>query len=112
VQVQLHSFLTSAPDESAWSRSRPFRFTPSVSAPDSHRIGDWVSPETGLDVVAKSKNHCPCRESNPIVQLVAWSLYWLNYPGTNQLEYFVNTLKSAGGKEVAFTFILNAQPTK
>jgi len=27
--------------------------------------GGWVGPRVGLDVVAKRKNPCPCKESNP-----------------------------------------------
>jgi hypothetical protein len=32
---------------------------------------------TGLDTAAKRKILSSCRESNPLVQAVVWSLYWL-----------------------------------
>jgi len=38
--------------------------TPDQKAPDTHRIGDWMGPTTGLDAVAKEKNHWSCRELN------------------------------------------------
>jgi hypothetical protein len=37
------------------SASRPDRLTPGERAPDSHLIGGWVGPRTGLDVVQKRK---------------------------------------------------------
>jgi len=39
---------------------------PGVRAPDTHRIGGWVGPRAGLDVVSKRKRPCPYRKSNPV----------------------------------------------
>jgi len=45
-----------------------------------------VTLRAGLDAVVKKKKkkslHCSCRESNPVVQSVAYSLYWLSYSGS------------------------------
>jgi hypothetical protein len=74
MEVQHHSFLTSALDGGEWSATRPSRFTPRERAPGSHWIGGWVSPRAVLDAVVKRKIPSPRRESNPrtpIVQLVA-----------------------------------------
>jgi len=32
--------------------------------PDTHWVGGWVGPRTGLDVVAKKENTCPYLKSN------------------------------------------------
>jgi hypothetical protein len=61
----MHIFLDSALEESEWSASRPDNFTPGERAHDTHWVVRCVGPKTGLDVVAKRKNHCVCRESNP-----------------------------------------------
>jgi len=42
----------------------PGHFTPGERAPIIHRIGGWVGTRTGLAVVAKRKNSCPCQELN------------------------------------------------
>jgi hypothetical protein len=49
---------------------RMFIFTPrplysGVTVPGTHVTGGWVGPRAGLNWVAKRKNTCPCRESNP-----------------------------------------------
>jgi len=36
--------------------SRPSRLTPGVKIPNSHRLGGWVGPRTGLDAMWKRKN--------------------------------------------------------
>jgi hypothetical protein len=66
--------LTSALDGGEWSASRPARFTPGETAPDTHCIGGWVGPRAVLDAVVKRKIPIPRRESNartPIVQPLA-----------------------------------------
>jgi hypothetical protein len=30
------------------------------------------------------RNPCPCQEANPVVQPVAWSLYWPNHPASQK----------------------------
>jgi hypothetical protein len=65
VEIQLHAFLTLALDGSVWSVSCPGYFTPRERASSTHWIGGWVGTRTGLDMVVKKKNPCPCQESNP-----------------------------------------------
>jgi hypothetical protein len=55
VNVQIHVFLTSALVGHEWTASHPDRFTPWERAPDTHWIGGWVGPRTGLDDVEKRK---------------------------------------------------------
>jgi hypothetical protein len=38
-----------------WSASRHGRFAPGESIPDTHWIGGWVGPRTGLDDIKKGK---------------------------------------------------------
>jgi hypothetical protein len=47
VEIQLHSFLTSTPDESQWSALHPSCFTSGEEAHSTH----WVDPRAGLDAV-------------------------------------------------------------
>jgi hypothetical protein len=54
--VKIHVFLTPALVEYDWSASRPGRFTPDERAPDTHWIGGWVEPRTGLDDMERRKN--------------------------------------------------------
>jgi hypothetical protein len=65
VEVQLHSFLTSALDGGEWSASRPGRFKPKERAPGTHWIGGWVGPRAVMYEVVKRKIPSPRRESNP-----------------------------------------------
>jgi hypothetical protein len=56
VEVQPHSFLTSALDGSEYSASRPGRITPAERAPGTHWIRGWVGPRASLDTAgAKGK---------------------------------------------------------
>jgi hypothetical protein len=74
VEVQLHSFLTSAFDGGEWSASHPDRFTPREKAFGTHWIRGWVGHRAVLDAAVKRKIPSPRRESNPrtpIVQPVA-----------------------------------------
>jgi len=61
VEVQLHTFLTSALDGDEWSTSRTGCFTPRERARDStaHWIGGWVGPRASLDEVMKRKFPVP-----------------------------------------------------
>jgi hypothetical protein len=65
VEVQLHAFLTTAPDGGEWPASCPDGSTPGEGVTGTHWIGDWVGPTAIQDAVAKKKNSCTCRESNP-----------------------------------------------
>ena len=65
VEVQLHSFLTSALDEGKWSTSRPGCFTPKERTTVLMEQVGWVGPRTSLNVLEKNKISCSCRESNP-----------------------------------------------
>jgi len=55
VEVQLHTFLTSALDGGECQVSRPGRFTPTERAPGTLWIGGWVGPRVILDAVVKRK---------------------------------------------------------
>jgi len=55
MELQLHTFLTSALDGGEWSVSRSGRFTPRERAPGTHWIRDWVGSRAGLEAVVKRK---------------------------------------------------------
>jgi hypothetical protein len=55
VDVQIHTFLTSALFGDVWSASRPSRFTPEEKAPGTLWIGGWLDLVTGTDNVEKRK---------------------------------------------------------
>jgi hypothetical protein len=63
--VQFHSFLTSATDESEWSTSRVGRFNPAKKKkPGTHWIGGWIGPTASLDGLAMpgfEPPDCPVR---------------------------------------------------
>jgi len=59
-EVQLHAFLTSVLDGGEGPASRPSPITSGT-----HSLGGWVGSRAGLNTVAKGKNPCPCRESDP-----------------------------------------------
>jgi len=64
VVVQLHTFLTLAPDGGEWSASCLSCFTPGTK---------WVGPTASLDTLAKIKlliTDCPCWELTPLIQPV------------------------------------------
>jgi hypothetical protein len=44
-------FLTFTPDGNYCSASRPARFNPRDTAPDTHCIGSWVGPKAGLGIM-------------------------------------------------------------
>ena len=51
--VQLHSFLLSSLDETAWSTSRPGCFTGRKELSFTHWTGGWVDPRAGLGLLEK-----------------------------------------------------------
>jgi hypothetical protein len=55
VDVESHTFLTSALDGGEWSASRSGRFIPRDNVPSTYFIGGWVGPRTSLDDVEKEK---------------------------------------------------------
>jgi hypothetical protein len=55
VTVLIHIFLTSALVGGEWSTSRPYRFTPGESDPDTRCIGSWVDLRAGMEDVKKRK---------------------------------------------------------
>jgi len=55
MEVQLHTFLTSALGEGEWSASRPDHFTFRERDPGIHWIGGWVGLRPLLDAVVKRK---------------------------------------------------------
>jgi hypothetical protein len=52
MEVQLHEFLN-ALDESEWSVSHPFYFTPKETAPDTNWIESWMGPRADLYTMRK-----------------------------------------------------------
>jgi hypothetical protein len=47
---------------SEWSASRLSRFNPREGVPETHWIGGWTGPRTGLEAVAKREDPCPFRK--------------------------------------------------
>jgi hypothetical protein len=72
VEVEPHTFLTSAVDGNEWSAWSLGRF-PSGETPETYWIGGLVSPRVGLDTVAKERNPSinPAWNRSPVVQPVA-----------------------------------------
>jgi len=64
LEVQLHSFLTSAPDgcKSSTSSSSYFNLMKMLQHPLNK---GWMSPRASTDVLGKTKISCPNPESNP-----------------------------------------------
>jgi hypothetical protein len=56
MEVQLHSFLTSALDGGEWSASRTSRFISGVRVAGSNCTEGWVGPRAGMDDMVKGKN--------------------------------------------------------
>jgi hypothetical protein len=67
-------FLISVLVRGERSASRPGRFNPGEKGSDTHRIGGWVSPRTGLDDMKKREFLAPTGTRTPtssVVQSVA-----------------------------------------
>jgi hypothetical protein len=79
VDVEIHTFLTSALVGGEWSASLPCRFTPGI-----HFIGGRVDPRAGLDDMEKWKFFTlPGLELLPPGRPArSQSLYRLSYPGS------------------------------
>jgi hypothetical protein len=75
VKVWLHAFLTSTVGGSEWSASRPGCFTPGKRAPERLR-----GPQSRYGCCSE-KIFSLAGYRTPVVQPVAYSLYWLNYKG-------------------------------
>ena len=83
VDVLLHSFLTSA-----FGGGGVVNITtwPLFSR---QRIGDWMGPAAGLDVLDERKVSCSSPDWSPrTVQTVAWSPYRLRYPAPTSFSHF------------------------
>jgi hypothetical protein len=80
VDVKIHIFWTSAQAGGEWSASRPGRFNPGES-----------SPQTGLDDVDKRKFlTLPGLELRPLGRPArSRSLYRLSYPGSSSVWYVI-----------------------
>jgi len=73
-----------------WSTSRPGGFTPGKdSVLGTHRIGGWVDPRAGLEVV---ENLDPSEIQYPDRPARSQSLYRLSYPGPRSITVLVITL--------------------
>jgi hypothetical protein len=84
VDVQIHIFLISVL-VGEWSGSRPGHFTPVERSPDTHWVGGWTWPRTGMDNVEKRTFlTLPGLELRPFGRPAhSQSLYWLRYPGSS-----------------------------
>jgi hypothetical protein len=51
----MHIFLTTALAGGEWSASRPDRFAPGETAPNTHWIGGWMDPKASLGDVEERK---------------------------------------------------------
>jgi hypothetical protein len=56
VDVKIHVFLISTLVGYEYSASNPGSYIPGERAPNTHWIGDWVSPRAVLDDVEKRKS--------------------------------------------------------
>jgi len=56
VEIQLHTFLTSAPDWVNGQFHVPATLPPKEKAPGTHLIGGWVGPRAVLDTGSEEKN--------------------------------------------------------
>ena len=79
-------FLTAVLDWDEWSAPRSDCFNLGERTPGTHWEEGWPGLRACLDALVGggAKISCLDRESNPnslAVQVVAWSLYCLNYPG-------------------------------
>jgi len=64
VEVQLHAILTSSLDKGEWSASRPSRFIPG-------KMGGWVHPRAGPEVVVKLMEACSLRKHESLLK-ISW----------------------------------------
>jgi hypothetical protein len=65
VEVQLHTFLTSALDGGEWPASHPSCFTPRERAPGTHWIEGWVGPRASLGTMVNVKIASPAKTQTP-----------------------------------------------
>jgi len=49
VEIQVHSFLTSAPERGEWTNARPSRLRKGKD-PSIHLVGGWMGPRAGLEI--------------------------------------------------------------
>jgi len=75
MEVQLHTFLTTALDGGEWSASHPSYYTPRERDPGTHWIGGWVGPRAGPEVVAKRIPSLPSLGTEPWSSSPLSSLY-------------------------------------
>jgi hypothetical protein len=73
-------FLTSALAGGEQSNYRPDRFTFGDRDRGAHWIGGWVGPRAGLDTVEKRKSLTPVGNRTPVVQPVAYSSRYTDWP--------------------------------
>jgi hypothetical protein len=77
VEVQLHTFITSALRGGEWSASRPGRFTPERKNASTHWMGGWAGHRTDHDVSEEEHNLFLLAVFEPrTVQPLSQSLYY------------------------------------
>ena len=76
--------------------SKVDRFAPGERPRITSRIGGWVCPRSGLDILEKRESACPCRDSNPASfslslhrLLYLWSALFLFFY-CNSVYYYLN----------------------
>jgi hypothetical protein len=62
----------------------------------THWVGGSVGPRAGLDVVGKKKIPSHNRNWTPVIQPIAFSLYWLSYPASVDQPILSEMLTSCG----------------
>jgi hypothetical protein len=55
VEIELYTFLTSAPDGGEWSTSRQGHFTPTEKVHDTHWIGAWMDLSAGSNMLEEKE---------------------------------------------------------
>jgi hypothetical protein len=75
IEVELHAFLTSAPDGGEWSVSCLGCFTSGERAPSTHWTGGWAGPRADLNVVKIEKIPFLANSRTLVIHTLAYSLY-------------------------------------
>jgi hypothetical protein len=96
------SFLTSALDVVSGQRHAPAALYPREWNPGTHCVGDWVGHRAGLNIEARGKILCFCRESNLGRPVCDQTLYCLSYPRLfiKSKAVPLHAMEALGGEDV------------